>query len=149
MEIPILVRRHIETTLRQIFKMGILILERLDLCIEMAHCCVLLFHLYHSCRCIPHSTGLRPLTMNCRMFTATFTRACFPSLAPSKLRLCSANHRTGYFSNLSCDWLSIVWAYSEQETENRPWFNIALFWWLKARLQYLHCISNKDTAILH
>ena len=45
--------------------------------------------------------------------------ARFLSLAPSKLRLCSANHRTGY-CNLSCDWLSTVWAYSEQETENRP-----------------------------
>ena len=37
--------------------------------------------------------------------------ACFLSLARSKLRLCSANHRAGYFSNLACDWLSIVWAY--------------------------------------
>ena len=27
----------------------------------------------------------------------------------------------GYFSNLACDWLSIVWTYSEQETENGPW----------------------------
>ena len=45
-------------------------------------------------------------------------RAYFLSLARSKLRLCSANHRTGYFSNLSCDWLSIVWPYSE--TENGP-----------------------------
>ena len=48
------------------------------------------------------------------------TRAHFLSLAPRKLRLCSANHRAGYLSNLACDWLSIVWAYSEQETENRP-----------------------------
>ena len=39
------------------------------------------------------------------------------SLARSKLRLCSANHRAGYFSNLACDWLSTVWAYS-QETKN-------------------------------
>ena len=39
------------------------------------------------------------------------------SLAHSKLRLCSANHRAGYFSNLACDWLSIAPAYSEQETE--------------------------------
>ena len=39
----------------------------------------------------------------------------------NKFRLCSANHRAGYFSNLACDWLSIVWAYSEQETENGPW----------------------------
>ena len=39
----------------------------------------------------------------------------------TKLMLCLANHRAGYFSNLACDWLSIVWAYSEQETENGPW----------------------------
>ena len=48
------------------------------------------------------------------------SRAHFLSLARSKLRLCSANHRAGYFSNLACDWLSIVWAYSEQVTENGP-----------------------------
>ena len=48
------------------------------------------------------------------------------SLARSKLRLCSANHMAGYFSNLACDWLSIVWAYSEQETDNWPW-STALF----------------------
>ena len=47
--------------------------------------------------------------------------ACFLSLAQSKLRICLANQRAGYFSNLACDWLSIVWAYSEQETENGPW----------------------------
>ena len=48
----------------------------------------------------------------------------FPSLARSKLRLCLANHRAGYFSNLTCDWLSIAWAYSEQETENGPWIKM-------------------------
>ena len=52
-------------------------------------------------------------------FTHTWAR--FLSLARSKLRLCLANHRAGFFSNLACDWLSIVWAYSEQETENGPW----------------------------
>ena len=51
-------------------------------------------------------------------------RAPFLSLSLSKLRLCSANHRAGYFSNLTCDWLSIVWAYSEQATENRPWLDL-------------------------
>ena len=50
------------------------------------------------------------------------TWARFLSLFRSKLRLCSANHRTGYFSNLACDWLSIVWAYSKQETEIGPRF---------------------------
>ena len=49
------------------------------------------------------------------------TWACFPSLARKKLRLCSANHRPGYWSNLPCDWPSTAWAYSEQETENGPW----------------------------
>ena len=48
------------------------------------------------------------------------TRAHFISLARSKLRLCSANHRAGYFSNLACNWLSIVWAYSREETESGP-----------------------------
>ena len=48
------------------------------------------------------------------------TWARFLSLAQSNLRLCSANHRAGYFCNLACDWLSIVWASSEQETENGP-----------------------------
>ena len=46
--------------------------------------------------------------------------ARFLSLAQSKCMLCSANHRAGYFSNLACDWLSTVWAYSKQETQNRP-----------------------------
>ena len=46
--------------------------------------------------------------------------ARFLSLAQSKRRLCSANHWAGYFSNLVCDWLNIVWANSEQGTENGP-----------------------------
>ena len=51
-----------------------------------------------------------------------WSRAHFLFLTPSKLKhLCSANHRPGYFSNLAFDWLSIVWACSEQETENGPW----------------------------
>ena len=41
------------------------------------------------------------------------TRACFLYLAQSELRLCSANPRPGYWSNLPCDWLSTAWAYSE------------------------------------
>ena len=47
-------------------------------------------------------------------------RARFLSLAWSKLRLCSANYRPGYWSNLPSHWPSTAWAYSEQETENRP-----------------------------
>ena len=46
--------------------------------------------------------------------------ARFLSLARSKLRLCSANHRPGYWCNLPCDWPSTAWAYFEQETENGP-----------------------------
>ena len=64
------------------------------------------------------------------------TRARFLSLAQSKLRLCSANHRAGYFSNLACDWLSIVWAYSEQETENGPRTSVV------TTLITLPCISS-------
>ena len=48
------------------------------------------------------------------------TWACFQSLAQSKLRLYSANHRPGYWSNLPCDWPSTAWACSKQETENGP-----------------------------
>ena len=50
------------------------------------------------------------------------TRACFLSLARRKVRLCSVNHRPGYWSSLPCDWPSTAWAYSEQETENGPWW---------------------------
>ena len=56
-----------------------------------------------------------------RFIQLTETWAGVRSLAWSKLRLCSANHRAGYFSNLACDWLSIAWAYFEQGTENGPW----------------------------
>ena len=49
---------------------------------------------------------------------ARVIKTCFLSLARGKLRLCSANHRAGCWSNLPCDWLSIVTAYSEQEAEN-------------------------------
>ena len=55
------------------------------------------------------------------------TRARFLSLAWSELRLCSANHRPGYWSNLPCDWPSTAWAYSEQGIENGPrsWSTLA------------------------
>ena len=74
--------------------------------------------------CIP--CGLSQYHVSWYMLSPSVTRACFLSLAQCKLRLCSANHRAGYFSNLACDWLSIVWAYSEQETENRPWAAAAM-----------------------
>ena len=62
--------------------------------------------------------------------------ARFLSLTWNKLRLCSANHRAGYLSNLACDWLSIVWANSEQETEIGP-------------CRYLGCISFKLNSMIY
>ena len=64
---------------------------------------------------------------NHRIISQSSPHHCFLSHSRSKLRLCSANRMPGYSSNLpgyssnlACDWLSVVWAYSEQETENRP-----------------------------
>ena len=53
-------------------------------------------------------------------WSGPYNWACFLSPTWSKLRLCSANHRAGYFSSLACYWLSIVWAYSKQDIENGP-----------------------------
>ena len=71
--------------------------------------------------------------------------AHFLSLARSKLRLCSANHRPGYWSNLPCDWPSTAWAYSEQETENGP--RILLTWknLLYRTLGWLPIQFDRDT----
>ena len=46
--------------------------------------------------------------------------AHFLSLPPNKLRLCSANHRPGYWSNLPCDWPSTAWAYCEERQKTGP-----------------------------
>ena len=65
-------------------------------------------------------------TMSLKIMVICLRWSHFLSLAQSKLRLCSANHRSGYWSNLPCDWPSTAWAYSEQETENGPrWHTIA------------------------
>ena len=56
----------------------------------------------------------------CASKQPTATRAVSVSCS-SKFRLCLANHRAGYFNNMACDWLSIVWTYSEEEIENMPW----------------------------
>ena len=69
--------------------------------------------------------------------------ARFLSLAWSKLRLCSANHRPGYWSNLPCDWPSTAWAYSEQETENGPW---ALFIPRGRKSQQIKCVGGKPAT---
>ena len=62
------------------------------------------FPLFHDSYLLPRAAVI---------FTGFMSWALFLSLARSKLRLCLANHRVGYFSNLACDWLSIDWAYSE------------------------------------
>ena len=64
------------------------------------------------------------------------TRARFLSRTRSKLRLCSANHRTGYFSNLVCGWQSIVWAYSKHESENGPRYQQIMSMGTRAPFQY-------------
>ena len=56
--------------------------------------------------------------------------ARFLSLSRGKLRLCSANHMPGYWSNLPCEWPSAEWAYSAQETEKGPWWGI--YAWLNS-----------------
>ena len=62
-------------------------------------------------------------------------KAHFLPRARSKLRLCSSNHRQGYWSNLPCDRPSTAWAYSEQGTENAPspqnpltWSHVQLYY---------------------
>ena len=54
------------------------------------------------------------------MTTSEFTDQSPFSLSQSKLKLCSANHRPGNWSNLPCGWPSTARAYSKQETENGP-----------------------------
>ena len=63
-------------------------------------------------------------------YTKASVWASFMSVAWSKLRLCSANHRPGYWSNLPCDWPSTAWAYSKQETQNGPWTSIMTCCWM-------------------
>ena len=41
---------------------------------------------------------------------------------PTLQGLCSTNHRAGYFSNLPCGWLSIVWA--DCQATDRKWAQI-------------------------
>ena len=38
------------------------------------------------------------------------------------LRQLFTNHRTGYLSNLACEWQSIIWVYSQKGTGNGPSF---------------------------
>ena len=52
----------------------------------------------------------------------TVSRARFLSCAWSKLRLCSANHRPGYWSNLPFDWPSTVWRRRGRQVSSAPAF---------------------------
>ena len=66
-------------------------------------------------------------------------RACFLSLPWSKHRLCSANHRPGYWSNLPCDWPSTAWAYSEPDAENGPRSSLYIPEW-----HWISTLSQQD-----
>ena len=67
----------------------------------------------------PFCLSLNELTRDCPCDLTTITpdegttRARFLSLTLRKRWPCSSNHRAGYFSNLTCGWPSIVWAYFE------------------------------------
>ena len=63
--------------------------------------------------------------------------ARFLSLVRSKLKLCSANHGLCNFSSMDCDWLSIVWAYSEQDTAR----------YRKRALVYDDCLRNVEVNL--
>ena len=61
-----------------------------------------------------------------QLVSLLYNRAHFLSLAQSKFRLCSVNHRPCYWSNLACDWPSTAWVNSKLETENGPRFGLEL-----------------------
>ena len=68
------------------------------------------------------------------------------SLAQSKLRLCSANHRPGYWSNPPCDWPSTVWDYSEWEKMRPGPTHPAGGWWLVLCSRILcNCVHGNAT----
>ena len=74
--------------------------------------------------CITNSLRMMQIFITSPHCVMRCSWARFLSPARSKLRLCSANHRPGYWSNLPCDWPSTAWAYSKQETENGPWSQV-------------------------
>ena len=71
------------------------------------------------------------MTQNVYLVASRFCKILvrFQSLAESKLRLCSANHKPGYWSNLPCDWLSTAWTYSEKQ-KTGPIVK-TFCWWMK------------------
>ena len=78
--------------------------------------------LHHSQLFLSIISGSSPRSPLSPMPAATHlgTKSRFLSFAPSKFRLCSANHRAGYFSNLACDWLSIVWVRDRKWAQINP-----------------------------
>ena len=75
------------------------------------------------------------------------SRARFLSPARSKHRLCSANHRSGYWSNLPCDWPSTAWAYSGQETESGPRSSISWHSYIVVRYINPHLFRFSDVML--
>ena len=83
-----------------------------------------------SCRPNNPSTNYFYLFTICFPMSYTMTsRVRFLSLPRSKLRLCSANHRAGYFSNLVSDWLGIIWAYSEPSKRQKTGSSLVYVLW--------------------
>ena len=93
--------------------------------------CVITLLIYHEHNLTPYRSKeilLKFISFRSRIFPVDSTdiyiqkiswfRPRVLSPARNKLRPRSASHRAGSFSNLACDWLSIIWAYSEQETGN-------------------------------
>ena len=88
------------------------------------------------------------LRSTCNRSPQTLSICCVSQVWPGpvfclKLRLCSANHRSGYWSNLPCDWPSTAWAYSEQETENGPSFCLLL----RVSSDYAQPITGQVTEV--
>ena len=67
----------------------------------------------------------------------------FLSLTRSKLRLCWANHRACYFSNLACDWLSIVWAWDRKRALVIP----STMAWLVHHQWYRSCFISPSANV--
>ena len=90
-----------------------------------------------------------------RRHCTTHTKASVLALAQSKLRLSSANHRTGYISNLDCDWLSwsnldcaqSEFTLSKRQRKTGPnllWYNV-IDWYIHGLVQ--DC-SNSSTLAM-
>ena len=87
-----------------------------------------------------------------------YRRKCLGRVLAAKVR---AGH---YYTCLGMSWIGPGWmssptTHDEVQDHNRAtnidtytrWIENykRLFWWLSARLQYLHCVSSGDAAVLH